>query len=101
MYQQLREDPRRRFALAYTIEDAEMRLWFCNRSEMLVSTTFNFITVSHVLRLIVSPLSTSDTSLQGHDNFVRFVLGIAFAEDHQIGWDTTMKLLPTPLSLHS
>lgn len=53
MYQQLREDPRRRFALAYTIEDAEMRLWFCNRSEMLVSTPFNFITVSHDLRLIV------------------------------------------------
>ena len=45
MYQLLREDPRRRFTLAYSIENTTTRIWFCNRSEMLVSEPFNFVTV--------------------------------------------------------
>jgi hypothetical protein len=46
MRQTLLEDPRRRFVLAFTIENTMMRMWTANRSEVLVSEPFNFIKVS-------------------------------------------------------
>lgn len=39
------QDPRRRFVIGYTIENVKMRLWLCNRRDVLVSRWFNFITV--------------------------------------------------------
>lgn len=46
----MRRDPRRRFVLGYTVEDAHMRLWFLDRTQIVVSTPFNFLTVSMQLR---------------------------------------------------
>ena len=46
MSQCLRRDPRRRFAYGFTIEDTQMRLWFCDRKQIVVSTAFNFVSVS-------------------------------------------------------
>lgn len=42
----MRETVNRRFMFGYTIEDANMRLWFASRSDIIVSEQFNFITVS-------------------------------------------------------
>ncbi|KAJ3557295.1 hypothetical protein NM688_g1549 [Phlebia brevispora] len=66
----MQRDPRRRFVYAFTIEDTAMRLWFCDRSQVIVSSPFDFI---HEYR----PL-------------LRFVLSISFASDYRLGWDPTM-----------
>ena len=39
-------DARRRFAYGFTIEDSWMRLWYCDRMQMIVSESFNFVHVS-------------------------------------------------------
>ena len=41
----MREDGRRRFVIGYTIENTNMRLWFCSRSDILVTEQFNFTRV--------------------------------------------------------
>lgn len=41
----MREDPRRRFVFAFTIENTQMRVWMLDRSGAVVSEPFNFITV--------------------------------------------------------
>ena len=45
MHQVMREDPRRRFVFGFTIENTQMRVWMLNRSDVVVSEPFNFITV--------------------------------------------------------
>ena len=45
----MREDPARRFVVGYTIEDTSMRLWFCSRSNLLVTAPFNFLRVSKIV----------------------------------------------------
>ncbi len=49
MFNCMYQDPRRRFTYGYTIEDTSMKLWFCDRSQLLVSTPYDFITVSDLL----------------------------------------------------
>ena len=44
-------DPRRRFVFGFTVEDSDMRLWLLDRVQLVVSTPFNYLTVS------ISPLS--------------------------------------------
>ena len=41
----MNRDPRRRFAFGYTIETTNMRLWYYDRFQIVVSEPFNFITV--------------------------------------------------------
>ena len=41
----MQEDARRRFVIAFTIEDTSMRLWLATRSEVVASLPFNWITV--------------------------------------------------------
>lgn len=38
-------DPRRRFVYGYSVENTDMRLWFCDRTQLVVSELFNFATV--------------------------------------------------------
>lgn len=38
----MREDARRRFVIGFTIENVEMRLWYCSRSDVFVSKPFNW-----------------------------------------------------------
>ena len=52
----LQEDARRRFVIAFTIEDDNMRLWLASRSEVLVSLPFKWITVRHPF--LCHPFST-------------------------------------------
>ncbi|EKM52665.1 uncharacterized protein PHACADRAFT_261246, partial [Phanerochaete carnosa HHB-10118-sp] len=78
MYHILRDDVRRRFVFGYTIENRMMRWWYCSRTEVFVSTPLDFI--------------------QDHRSVVEFLLCVAFAEEHQLGWDPTIKRLPpTPI----
>lgn len=38
-------DPARRFTFGVTIEDTNMRLWFCDRSGFVASDVFNYTQV--------------------------------------------------------
>ncbi|KAL5479078.1 hypothetical protein ACEPAI_2366 [Sanghuangporus weigelae] len=64
-------DPCRRFTFGITIENTEMRLWFCSRATPVVSQTFDF---------------TTDVKL-----LTRVFLSFAFASKEQLGWDPTMQ----------
>ncbi|KAF7799154.1 hypothetical protein EIP86_010385 [Pleurotus ostreatoroseus] len=74
----IRQDPRRRFVFGFTIENCDMKLWYCDRRNILASQPFNFVT--------------------GHLTLVHFFLSVLYAEPHQLGWDDTMKLLPDGLN---
>ena len=39
-------DVQRRFTFGYTVADARMDFWFCDKSQMVVSNPVNWITVS-------------------------------------------------------
>ncbi|KAF7795018.1 hypothetical protein EIP86_006162 [Pleurotus ostreatoroseus] len=66
-------DARRRFAYGFTIEDSWMRLWYCDRMQMIVSESFNFV---HDWRTLFT-----------------FLLRVMFAEHHDLGLDPTIELL--------
>ncbi|KAJ3559363.1 hypothetical protein NM688_g391 [Phlebia brevispora] len=74
MHYCLCEDPRRRFIFAFTIENTEMRLWFCSRQNLIITRAFNFIT---------------DCS-----RTVYFFLTLMFATTYRLGWDPTMTRCP-------
>ncbi|KAJ3557298.1 hypothetical protein NM688_g1546 [Phlebia brevispora] len=71
MHNCLRKDPCRRFTLGFTIENTTMRLWYCDRSQIVCSEPFNPIIDCRWL--------------------VHFCLSIAYAEPHHLGWDPTMR----------
>ena len=52
----MQEDARRRFVIAFTIENTNMRFWLASRSEVLVSLPFKWITVRHLF--LCHPSST-------------------------------------------
>ncbi|GJE97385.1 hypothetical protein PsYK624_136020 [Phanerochaete sordida] len=66
----MRDDVRRRFAFGYTIENTTMRLWFCNRSEFIVSLPFDFMKERYIL--------------------VHFILSVMYADPADLGWDPTI-----------
>ncbi|EKM54135.1 uncharacterized protein PHACADRAFT_209951 [Phanerochaete carnosa HHB-10118-sp] len=66
----MREDPRRRFVYGFTIEDVNMRLWFCSRSDVIVSKPFDF--------------------MKNHVATMNFILSICYASYAQLGWDETI-----------
>ncbi|KAI5116304.1 hypothetical protein M0805_004645 [Coniferiporia weirii] len=72
MQQLMSFDPCRRSAFGITIENCNMRLWFCSRSVMLVSRGFNFRTA--------------------HETLVRVFLSFAFASKTELGWDPTVSV---------
>lgn len=88
----MHRDPRRRFVFAFTVENVNMRLWYCDRSQKLVSESFNFMTVS-----LSSPAPkvcvSSDDFLQDHRPFVHFVLSIMYAGQSELGLDPSMTLI--------
>lgn len=47
MHHILREDPRRRFTYAFTVEDITLRLWYASRSEILVTKPIDIMKVSY------------------------------------------------------
>ncbi|PSS30941.1 hypothetical protein PHLCEN_2v2510 [Hermanssonia centrifuga] len=68
----MREDPRRRFTFGFTIEDTEMKLWYCDRSQTVASQPFNFIT--------------------DHETLIHFFLSLSYASPVQLGWDPTIAI---------
>ena len=44
-------DPSRRFAFGITVEDTNMRIWFCSRGSPIVSKAFDFTSVSFHARI--------------------------------------------------
>ena len=40
------QDMRRRFMFGWTIENSRMEFWFCDRSQVLISSAMDWITVS-------------------------------------------------------
>ncbi|KAF7799143.1 hypothetical protein EIP86_010374 [Pleurotus ostreatoroseus] len=66
-------DFRRRFVFGFTMQNDAMRFWFYDRSKILTSQPFNFIT--------------------DHLPWIHFCLSILYAKPHQLGWDTSMILL--------
>ncbi|KAI0701179.1 hypothetical protein BC835DRAFT_1440239 [Cytidiella melzeri] len=72
----MREDPCRRFVVGYTIENTDMRLWFCSRSDILVTEAFHF--------------------LNDHENLAHFFLSQMYAKPHELGYDPTMKSAGDP-----
>ncbi|KAJ3558267.1 hypothetical protein NM688_g1024 [Phlebia brevispora] len=69
----MRNDARRRFVYAFTVEDTNMKLWYGDRSQILVSESFNFIT--------------------DHQPIVHFFLSMVYAQPEEIGLDPTVVLL--------
>ncbi|GJE97380.1 hypothetical protein PsYK624_135970 [Phanerochaete sordida] len=67
----LREDPTRRFVLGFTIEDTMVRFWYASRSEVFVSCDFDF--------------------MQQPSHLVECFLPLLCAEEHQLGWDPTIR----------
>jgi hypothetical protein len=54
MQQVLRDDVRRRATFGMTIENTTTRVWFCCRSEVIISEKFDFIEVRvYFLKIIV------------------------------------------------
>lgn len=85
-------DPRRRFTFAYTVEDTSMRLWYCDRGQIVVSDAFNFITVSSVYRPFYMSFLRVSWS-QDCEPMTHFFLSLICADSCQLGWDPTMTLL--------
>lgn len=93
----IRRDPRRRFVFGFTIENIDMRLWYCDRDSIVASQPFNFITVrlvpvQHMLIL------RSRRVPKDHLSLIHFLLSVMHAKPHQLGWDNTMTPLPDGLN---
>ena len=84
----MRSDPCRRSTLGVTIESANTRLWFTCRSVTMVSEPFDFIKVSSPLLLITDILSVNE---QDTSQLIRFFCSVAFAADHELGWDPSIQ----------
>ncbi|KAF7790438.1 hypothetical protein EIP86_001393 [Pleurotus ostreatoroseus] len=72
LYMCMLEDPRRERVFGFTVENTQMRLWYCSRVDLLISTAFNFMT--------------------DYKSTIKFFLSVMFATKEQLGWDPTMRL---------
>ncbi|GJE89550.1 hypothetical protein PsYK624_056530 [Phanerochaete sordida] len=73
----MREDPCRRAAWGFTIENTTVHLWYCDRSQIISSTGFDLF---------------EDQKL-----FVQFLLSIIFTDPSGLGWDPTIRRIETPV----
>ncbi|GJE95027.1 hypothetical protein PsYK624_112060 [Phanerochaete sordida] len=73
----LREDPRRRFVLGFSIEDTRLRLWFMSRSDIFVSF----------------PEPDFTTAIE---RLVSLFLRLIWAAPHELGIDETIAHMPGP-----
>ncbi|KAI5994284.1 hypothetical protein F5J12DRAFT_962663 [Pisolithus orientalis] len=67
----MRSDPCRRATFGVTIENTQTRFWFTCRAVTLVSKSFNFLTEP--------------------EHLIHFFCALAFAKDHELGWDPTIR----------
>ncbi|KAJ3552849.1 hypothetical protein NM688_g3933 [Phlebia brevispora] len=66
----MKRDPCRRFVYGFSVEDAAMRLWYCDRARIFASERFDFI--------------------KGCKTLFRILFSLMFANRPQIGFDPTM-----------
>ncbi|EKM61577.1 uncharacterized protein PHACADRAFT_55426, partial [Phanerochaete carnosa HHB-10118-sp] len=66
----IREDPLRRAAYGFTIEDTSTRLWYCDRSQVIASASFDFF--------------------KDPKSIIRFFLAALYADKTALGWDPTI-----------
>ncbi|KII93430.1 hypothetical protein PLICRDRAFT_152116 [Plicaturopsis crispa FD-325 SS-3] len=98
MHHIMRDDPCRRFTYGVTIEDTQMRVWFCNRSSLIVLKDFNFVTdVEKLIRIYSSFAFTTPAEL-GWDPTIRAIDGTSPTE-YEI--DVYVKGQPKPLVYRS
>ncbi|KAJ3555679.1 hypothetical protein NM688_g2445 [Phlebia brevispora] len=71
----MHRDARRRFVYGFTAEDSTMRLWYCDRSRIVASDAFDFVTDWRSL--------------------FQFVLRVVYAERDDLGFDPSIRLLDT------
>ncbi|KIN96406.1 hypothetical protein M404DRAFT_246366 [Pisolithus tinctorius Marx 270] len=64
-------DPCRRATFGVTIDNTQMRFWFTCRAVTFMSEPFNFMTEP--------------------EHLIYFFCSLAFARDHELGWDPTIK----------
>lgn len=83
----LLRDPRRRFAFGYTVEDTNLELWFCDRTQVLLCDPVDWLTASALS--IRTP--TILTIIQAHRSIVLIFASLLFAETHRLGWDSSVK----------
>ncbi|KAJ6612788.1 hypothetical protein B0H10DRAFT_279558 [Mycena sp. CBHHK59/15] len=69
-------DPRRRFTFGITIEDTQTRVWFVSRTCVIATERFNFVEEPQL--------------------FIHLVLALAFANDEELGFDTSMSACSDP-----
>lgn len=75
-----------------------MRLWYSDRSVIIASEPFNFITVRFISYLFeVDELRTRQ---QEHDTVIAFFLPLIHAELSCLGWDPTMERVVDANDLH-
>ncbi|EKM61553.1 uncharacterized protein PHACADRAFT_204721, partial [Phanerochaete carnosa HHB-10118-sp] len=70
----MREDPRRRAAYGFTIENTTTRLWYCDRTQIIASLQFDFF--------------------KEPESLVAFFLTVMYADEMSLGWDPTIVRVP-------
>lgn len=78
MNQIMRDDPLRRAAWGFTIEKTTVRLWYCDRSQVVCSTLFDFFKDPRYL--------------------VKFFLSILFTDPCSVGWDPTISRIESEVA---
>ncbi|KAJ3555678.1 hypothetical protein NM688_g2446 [Phlebia brevispora] len=73
MSQCMYRDARRRFVYAFTAEDSIMRLWYCDRAQIVCSDTFDFVTNWRPL--------------------FQFLLRVMYAKRDELGFDPSISTL--------
>lgn len=86
MNQILRNDPSRRFSVGYSIENTSMRIWRCDRSDIVSSEEFDFKKVRYVTVL----RKIANEHQQDYMRVIQFFLSVLYADDEQLGCDPTM-----------
>ncbi|KAG9001054.1 hypothetical protein FRB94_004947 [Tulasnella sp. JGI-2019a] len=75
LHQIMNHDPRRRFALGFTIENLSLRMWYCDRAGFLVSEQAD----------LMESVENNPTPL------VKIILAIFSASHSELGFDPTME----------
>lgn len=87
MYQEMREDPRRRKCFGFTIENRDFRMYSITRSEIVVSRPVDFLSVSCGPRRRALTLANC---VQSPSHIIKFFFALMYASEEALGRDMTM-----------
>ncbi|KAG8751203.1 hypothetical protein FRC11_009605, partial [Ceratobasidium sp. 423] len=92
MHHVMRNDPRRRYVHGLTCEDTKARLWFNNRSDVVVSEEFDINKVSDLEP--AGLLERLRVGIQDWKHLVRIILSIIMAPLVDLGYDLDIEAVP-------